>query len=101
MKNTALLMAIILTSFISGCTMDGGSLSNEDMDKIVTCKDARDGEVFEFNTNTISNVRRGLGVPSSFDIVTIDGKKMTLNSSMETWLKCEKDKRKNEISKNP
>ncbi len=91
LNKTALLLAVSLAALLAaGCTMNGGDVAEEDRNKIMTCTDTRDGEVFQFNTNTITNVRAGIGAPSSFDIVTLDGRKITLNSNMEAWLKCEK-----------
>lgn len=72
-----------------GCTMKGGDIDEKDRNKLMVCKDFRDGEMFSFNTNTITNVRIGVGAPSAFDVTTTDGKKKTLSSTMEAWLKCE------------
>ena len=89
MKNanikTSLLVACLLTV---GCTMDGGEVAQKDLSKTITCKDTRDGEMFSFNTDTITNIRRGVGAPTSFDMTTNDGKQITLSSDMEAWLKC-------------
>jgi len=75
--------ALVLT----GCTVKA-HVSEEDANKLMVCTDTRDGEVFSFNTNTVTNMRAGFGVPSSFDILTTEGKEMTLNNNMEAWLKC-------------
>lgn len=83
---------ILIIAFIclAGCTMEGGGVSAEDLNKTVTCTDTRDGETFSFNTNSVTNTRIGIGAPTSFDVTTDDGRKMTINSSMEAWLKCDK-----------
>jgi len=69
--------------------MDGGKISEQDRNRIMTCTDIRDGRVFKFNTNTIKNVRIGIGAPDSFDITTLNNKSMTLTSDMQ-YLKCAK-----------
>jgi len=89
----ALLLVVTWSALLAaGCTVDGGELAESDRNKVMTCKDTRDGEVFQFNTNTIRNFRFGIGAPSSFDVTTFDGREMTLNSEMEAWLKCEKSR---------
>lgn len=75
-----------------GCTYDGGAVADVDLNKTVTCTDVRDGDVFTFNTNSITNVRAGIGAPSSFDVVTDDGRAMTLSNSMAAWVRCEKER---------
>jgi hypothetical protein len=90
MNTKIVLFVISLLPAIHGCTMNGGDVAKEDLDKIMTCKDTRDNGTFQFNTNTIRNHRAGFGAPSSFDITTLDGRDMTLTSDMESWLKCEK-----------
>jgi len=85
------LLAVCLTCLLAaGCTMNGGEVTQEDLNKTMICKDTRDGETFSFNTSTVTNVRQGISAPHSFDVTTDDGEKMTLNSDMEAWLKCSK-----------
>ena len=85
-KRNALLLVCIL--LVAGCTIDGGSVVEADKNKIIRCVDTRDGAVFSFNSSTITNLRIGIGAPGSFDMVTVNGKRMTLNSYMEAWIKC-------------
>ena len=94
MHKKQLLVMLLLCFVAVGCTVDGGSVVKEDLNKIVICKDARDGEIFSFNSNTITNVRRGFGAPGSVDITTDDGKKMTLSDDMSLWLKCKHQERR-------
>lgn len=80
--------SVALIVFLStGCTVNA-EISDEDKNKIITCTDTRDGEVFSFNTDTVTNMRAGFGSPSTYDMVTTDGKKMTLSSDMAAYLKC-------------
>ncbi len=65
-----------------------GELDQSGKDKLMSCKDARDGETFAYNTNTITDVRIGIGAPTTFQITTTTGKHMTLNSNMDTYIKC-------------
>jgi hypothetical protein len=83
-------VSALIVLLAAGCTMNGGEVSDKDRNKIMTCKDTRDGETFSFNTNTITNIRRGIGAPHTFDVVTTDGKSMSLSTDMEAWLKCKK-----------
>jgi hypothetical protein len=93
LNKIALLLAVCWSAVLAaGCTMEGGELAEKDRNKVMTCKDTRDGEVFQFNTNTIRNVRAGIGAPSSFDVTTFDGREMTLTSDTEAWIKCEKSR---------
>ena len=79
---------IISLLLISGCTMKA-EVSEDDLNKIKICTDTRDGEVFSFNTNSMTNVRAGFGgAESSVDIVTFEGKKMTVYARMEAYIKC-------------
>lgn len=80
---------ILISPLITGCTIDGGAVVESDKNKIVTCTDTRDGEVFGFNTNSVNNARQGFGTPSSIDIVTLDGKAKTISDNMRAWLKCD------------
>lgn len=85
------LLILALPLIVSACSVDtGASVSKKDMNKLMVCKDFRDGETFQFNTNTVTNISQGIGAPTSFDIVTTTGKVMTLNSDMEDYIKCEK-----------
>lgn len=72
----------------AGCSING-DLDEKDRNKDVACTDTRDGEVFQFNTSSMSNIRVGIGAPSSFDVVTTGGRQMTLIGNMAAWLKCE------------
>lgn len=82
------IILILLVVMASGCTAKA-EISEEDKNKTMSCKDTRDGERFSFRTNDITDIRAGLGAPTSMSIVTLKGKKMTVTSSMEAWLKCE------------
>ena len=90
MKKLLTLITIVL---LTSCTIEG-KLDESDKNKLTECIDTRDGEVFIFNTNTITNVRLDLiNSTGSFDIITLEGIKKTLNSNSEIFLKCtEKDK---------
>lgn len=65
------------------------SIDEESKNKQVSCVDTRDGETFQFNTNSIYDVRVGYGADTSFSLTDDDGKKRTLTSSMEVFMKCE------------
>lgn len=89
-KKSSLLAIILTLLLVSGCTINGGDVVKEDLNKIIICKDTRDGETFSFNTNTVTNSRQGFGAVSSIDIITDDGKQMTISDDMNSWLKCNK-----------
>ena len=73
---------------LCGCGFKGSVTFDEGKENAwVQVTDMRDGEVFYYNNNTINNPVRGVGVPSSVDIVTSDGRKMTINSDMMAYLK--------------
>lgn len=79
---------LLVSLLICGCTVDA-EINEETKNSIITCKDTRDGEVFSFYGNTVTNVRSGyLGAASTFDMVTTDGIEMTLSSDMEAYMKC-------------
>lgn len=84
------LNAFVLLSIIAGCTVKGGEVVGEDKNKIMDCTDIRDGDIFSFNTNSITNIRLGIGSPNTADIVTLSGKNMTISSGMESYIKCTK-----------
>ena len=88
MKFRTTLGVILIALLCCGCTVDGGSVSEDDLNKVMVCTDTRDGEVFSFNTNTVTNVRQGFGAPHTMEVTTLNGDKRTLNSDMEVWLKC-------------
>ena len=87
-KKVAVLLIPLAALLCTGCTAKA-EISKEDLNKVKTCTDTRDGEVFSFNTNTVTNVRVGYGAPSTFDMVTTDGDKMTISSDAAVlFLKC-------------
>ena len=80
-------LIILLVCLMTGCTTSGNI--SETGNKLMECKDTRDGEVFRFNTKTITNIRVGFLAPTTFDLVTLDGRKKSLSDQAEAWLKCE------------
>ena len=81
-----ILLILAIVSII-GCTVGGSEVVNKNEVKV--CTDTRDGETFSFNTNSVTNVRRGvLGEPTTFDVIDGEGNKRSLSSSMEVYLKC-------------
>ena len=87
LKAGALLLLVGSVGLL-GCTIDGGRVLEKDKHKVFACKDFRDGESFSFKASEISNVRQGIGAPTTFDVATLDGKKKTLGSNMEGLVKC-------------
>ena len=83
-------VALILSAGLFGCTVDGKI--EVERNKKMICKDTRDGETFSFNTNSVTNARLGIGADHSFDVTDNNGKKRTLTSNMEAYLKCEEAK---------
>lgn len=83
-------LLFLSVSLVAGCgiTVDG-NLAETSRNVVIVCKDSRDGEIFSFNTNTVTNVRIGFGAPSTFDVITSDGKKRMLSSTLDTVIKCE------------
>ena len=82
---------LILLVVLSGCTYES-TLDKSELDKSVTCTDTRDGEVFTFLTNNVTNVTSSTSNGASFDVVTTEGKSMHITSAAEAWLKCTKEK---------
>lgn len=87
--NKILFISILIGQLITGCSVSG-EVSQNDLNKVVTCKDVRNGDVFSFNTSSITNVRVGFDGQPSFDIVTNNGRRININKKMDTWLKCNK-----------
>ncbi len=81
------LIILTMSVVLCGCTVDA-ELSEESKNKNMVCTDSRDNEVFSFNSNTITNIRQGIGADSSVDIIDDTGGKRTLKSSMELYIKC-------------
>jgi hypothetical protein len=90
LKRSALGLSFLIALLCYSCTVKDGEVAEHDKNKIFDCKDTRDGETFSFNSNTVRDVRVGIGADSSFTITTLDGKEKKLNSSMEAYIKCEK-----------
>lgn len=88
MKNLSSIFTCIL--LLTGCTFGGASVTEKDLSKSMICTDTRDGEIFRFNTNSITNIRTGFGTPTTMDLITDTGEHKTISSNMETWLKCKK-----------
>ena len=88
MKKKIVLFVTILLLF--GCTMQG-EITNKHENMQMLCTDTKDNTTFTYNTNTITNVRIGVvGAPKvEFNIIDDKGIKRTLNSDMDTYLKCE------------
>lgn len=78
----------IIVAIMSGCTVGGGQVADESINKEMFCTDSRDGEVFKFNTNTVTDIRRGIGAPTTFTITTHSGDERILSSDMEAYIKC-------------
>ena len=79
---------IIISVLLSGCSMEGGAIAENSKNKIVQCTDTRDGEVFSFLSNNVSNARISLDGNHGFSVVDTDGNYRELNKSMESYLKC-------------
>jgi len=69
-------------------------LSEESKNKEFKCTDFRDGEMFYFNSNTITNMRAGFGTDHSYDMIDTNGTKHTMTSGMESHMKCVEVKEK-------
>lgn len=88
------LMAVVMVTF-SGCSgsMNGGSVAEEDLNKIMNCtRDTRFGQSkMSYNTSTMKNIRQGFGdaEAQTLDLVTIDGFPMHLKAS-DGWV-CVKE----------
>lgn len=79
------LVALSVVTMV-GCTVGGSEVINKNEVKV--CTDSRDGETFSFNTNSVTNVRRGIGAPTTFNVIDSEGNKRSLSTSMEVYLKC-------------
>lgn len=78
---------IIIVLFLTGCTIDGGEIAKEDLNKRMLCTDTRDGETFSYYGRDVSNIRSGSN--PSIDIVDNKGRHRTLTNQMQnTFLKC-------------
>ena len=86
--NVALLTMIVALFATTGCTVSG-DLDEEFKNKNVICTDIRDGEKFEYNTNTIRDIR--VDPISHYVKMTLTdstGKVRTMDTPMEQWIKC-------------
>ena len=91
MKNSKLLIALLSVLLCGACTTEG-EVSSEDLNKIIICKDTRDGEVFKYNTNTVHDIRvKNFNELDSISFTTVDGKKMTITGKNEVLYKCHQD----------
>jgi hypothetical protein len=90
LKRSAHGLSFLIALLCSSCTVEGVDVAEHDKNKIIDCKDTRDGDAFSFNTNTVKDVRAGIGAPTTFTVTTLDGKEKHLSSDMEAYLKCEK-----------
>ena len=85
--NTVKILLVIFFIIFTGCTVES-EVSESSLNKHCICKDFRDGEVFEFNTNDIRNVRVGIGTTTGFDVKDSNGKERFLSSDMDEYIKC-------------
>jgi hypothetical protein len=82
-----ILTGALIGLLVAGCTQKA-ELTEGSKGRHFTCTDFRDGDVFRYSTDTITNVRMGIGTDSSFDLVDETGKSRTLKTSMEAYVKC-------------
>ena len=74
---------------LAGCSMEG-KLAEKDLNKVMACKDLRDGETWEFNTNTVKNIRAGFaGGATSATLTDSNGRDRTITSDMNAYIKCQ------------
>ena len=87
-SNNLLLVTLVLLS-CSACKHDG-AVSNEDLNKVLTCKNSIDNQEFSYNTNTVHNVKiTGLNKLESMSFVTLKGESMTISGEDEHNYRCE------------
>jgi len=84
-------IALLLTVTTVSCTMDG-SLSDDSENKIVRCKDTRDGEVFTYASDSVKNVRIGIGAPTTIEFVDMSGRERTMSTEDNKYWKCKEIK---------
>jgi hypothetical protein len=90
LKRSTFGLSFLIALLCSSCTVKNAEVAGHDKNKIMDCKDTRDGETFSFNTNTVRDISVGIGGDSSFTVTTLDGKEKKFNSNMEAYIKCEK-----------
>lgn len=88
MKLLIIFLAIFLIILISSCELQQ---AEESKNRMMVCTDTRDGEVFRYNTNNITNIHMSISGVTSFNITTTNGDIKLLKSSMEVYLKCKVD----------
>lgn len=86
---------ICMVLLVAGCTIPT-EVSKEDRNKVFTCTDTRDGEVFSFNSNDITEIRHGIGANGHMKFTDLKGVERTIPANADAWLKCDEGKKVDE-----
>lgn len=76
----------LILLLLVGCTISGRV---EDKNQWIICKDTRDGEIFYYNTDSVHDVRVGIGIYSA-KLVTTKNDTIMINQNSNIYLKCAK-----------
>lgn len=75
----------IVTGYLSGCTMKAGPVTGP---PVLYCKDTRDGELFSFHIENVSNPVYRLTGGGCFDVIDDSGNNRHFCSEHEAYIKC-------------
>lgn len=76
---------VLLLLVVVGCTFEGKYNGEK---RILECKDFRDNEVFQFNTENIFSIKVRPSGRASFRVIDTEGRERYLTSTMESYMKC-------------
>ena len=79
---------IFLLVLIAGCTFRAGEVTGP---PISYCKDTRDGELFSFHLENVSNGRINFTGGGCVDVVDDNGQERQLCTRHEQFIKCQAD----------
>lgn len=84
------LFAAAVIWLIVGCTIRGEVTMT--YQGIYHCTDLRDGERFDYNTNTIRDARIGIGAPTTVTFTDTTGRVRQASTDENAYIKCVPDK---------
>lgn len=76
----------IVIGIMTGCSMKAGPVTGPPTSY---CKDTRDGELFSFDIENVSNGRIHLSGGGCFDVIDNDGASRQLCTRHEQFIKCQ------------
>lgn len=82
-----ILIISICSLLLTGCYLEADIIKECSPQK-TTCTDTRDGEVFSYRLENVSNKARVTFNDQCFDVTDDTGKKRTMCASHQAFLKC-------------